>query len=178
MATFAVKNDFSEASPSGAQNGLLSGIKRCLVPPGTSRGAWYSGYSLPFGLLYTKFTWMHIFIHSSNYCVKNTSKCTKPGAHQFDGLLTKHVYRCLDRSNFKLWELSIPTAKRREPNKLLLCRRWKPLPTDWNAHFKTLMFLPGGVLPYITCTGICAAQRGRDFEAPDLERGIHFRGVF
>ena len=21
-------------------------------------------------------------------------------------------------------------------------------------------------------------QRGRDFEAPDLERGIHFRGVF
>ena len=35
----------------------------------------------------------------------------------------------------------------------------------------------GGVLPYITYTG-CAAQRGRDFEAPDLERGIHFRGVF
>ena len=24
---------------------------------------------------------------------------------------------------------------------------------------------------------VCAAQRGRDFEAPDLERGIHFRGV-
>ena len=23
-----------------------------------------------------------------------------------------------------------------------------------------------------------AAQRGRDFEAPDLERGIHFGGVF
>ena len=23
-----------------------------------------------------------------------------------------------------------------------------------------------------------AAQRSRDFEAPDLERGIHFRGVF
>ena len=23
-----------------------------------------------------------------------------------------------------------------------------------------------------------AAQRGRDFEAPNLERGIHFRGVF
>ena len=22
------------------------------------------------------------------------------------------------------------------------------------------------------------AQRGRDFEAPDFERGIHFRGVF
>ena len=25
---------------------------------------------------------------------------------------------------------------------------------------------------------ICAAQRDRDFEALDLERGIHFRGVF
>ena len=25
---------------------------------------------------------------------------------------------------------------------------------------------------------VCAAQRGRDFEAPDLERGIHFRSVF
>ena len=24
---------------------------------------------------------------------------------------------------------------------------------------------------------VCAAQRGRDFEAPDLERGIHFTGV-
>ena len=25
---------------------------------------------------------------------------------------------------------------------------------------------------------VCAAQRGRDFEAPDLERRIHFRGIF
>ena len=25
---------------------------------------------------------------------------------------------------------------------------------------------------------VCAGQRGRDFEASDLERGIHFRGVF
>ena len=25
---------------------------------------------------------------------------------------------------------------------------------------------------------VCAAQRGRDVEAPDLERGIHFRRVF
>ena len=25
---------------------------------------------------------------------------------------------------------------------------------------------------------VCAAQQGRDFEALDLERGIHFRGVF
>ena len=34
----------------------------------------------------------------------------------------------------------------------------------------------GGVLPYITYTGMCR-QRGRDFEAPDVERGIHLRGV-
>ena len=25
---------------------------------------------------------------------------------------------------------------------------------------------------------VCAAQRGRYFEAPDLERGIHYRGLF
>ena len=25
---------------------------------------------------------------------------------------------------------------------------------------------------------VCTAQRSRDFEAPDLERSIHFRGVF
>ena len=25
---------------------------------------------------------------------------------------------------------------------------------------------------------VCAAQRGREFEAPCLERGIHFRRVF
>ena len=38
---------------------------------------------------------------------------------------------------------------------------------------------PGGgrVLPYITYTGM-SAQGGRDFEAPDLERVIYFRGVF
>ena len=35
----------------------------------------------------------------------------------------------------------------------------------------------GGVLQYISYTGMCP-QRGRDFEAPDLERGIHFKGVF
>jgi len=34
-------------------------------------------------------------------------------------------------------------------------------------------FLPFDTLPI----RVCAAQRGRDFEAPDLERGIHFRGV-
>ena len=40
----------------------------------------------------------------------------------------------------------------------------------------SVLYIVRGVLPYITYT-VCAAQRGRDFEAPDLERGIHFRGV-
>ena len=36
---------------------------------------------------------------------------------------------------------------------------------------------PGGY-SHTLPTRVCAAHRGRDFEAPDLERGIHFRGVF
>ena len=36
---------------------------------------------------------------------------------------------------------------------------------------------PGGY-SHTLAIRVCAAQRGRDFEAPDLERGIHFRGVF
>ena len=36
----------------------------------------------------------------------------------------------------------------------------------------------GGGYSHTLPIRICAAQRGRDFEAPDLERGIHFRGVF
>ena len=44
---------------------------------------------------------------------------------------------------------------------------------------KQVISLPGGrgyshTLPI----RLSAAQWGRDFEAPDLERGIHFRGVF
>ena len=36
----------------------------------------------------------------------------------------------------------------------------------------------GGGYSHTLPTRVCAAQRGRDFEGPDLERGIHFRGVF
>ena len=35
----------------------------------------------------------------------------------------------------------------------------------------------GGGYSHTLPIRVCAAQRGRDFEAPDLERGIHFRGV-
>ena len=39
---------------------------------------------------------------------------------------------------------------------------------------------PGGGVPpsHTLPIRVCAAQWGRDFEALDLERGIHFRGVF
>ena len=37
---------------------------------------------------------------------------------------------------------------------------------------------PGGGYSHTLPIRVCAAQKGRDFEAPDLERGIHFRGVF
>ena len=36
----------------------------------------------------------------------------------------------------------------------------------------------GGWYSHTLPIRVCAAQRGRDFEAPDLERGIHFRCVF
>ena len=35
----------------------------------------------------------------------------------------------------------------------------------------------GGEYSHTLPVRVCAAQRGRDFEAPDLERGIHFRDV-
>ena len=36
----------------------------------------------------------------------------------------------------------------------------------------------GGGYSYTLPIWVCATQRGRHFEAPDLERGIHFRGAF
>ena len=42
----------------------------------------------------------------------------------------------------------------------------------------TLYATRGGGYSHTLPIRVYAAQRGRDFEAPDLERGIHFRGVF
>ena len=36
----------------------------------------------------------------------------------------------------------------------------------------------GGGYSHTVTIRLCAAQRGRNFEASGLERGIHFRGVF
>ena len=38
--------------------------------------------------------------------------------------------------------------------------------------------MAGGGYSHTLPIRVCAAQRGRDFEALDLERGIHFRGFF
>ena len=46
-----------------------------------------------------------------------------------------------------------------------------------NAERRMVSRFPGGY-SHTSPIRVCAAQRGRDFEAPDLERGIHFRGVF
>ena len=44
---------------------------------------------------------------------------------------------------------------------------------------EVLCYLPGGGgYSHTLFIRVCAAQRGRDFEAPDLERGTHFRGGF
>ena len=40
------------------------------------------------------------------------------------------------------------------------------------------MLFAGGGYSHTLFIRVCAAQRGRDFEASDLERGTHFRGVF
>ena len=42
----------------------------------------------------------------------------------------------------------------------------------------TIARVGGGGESHTLPIRVCAAQRGHDFEAPDLERGIHFRGIF
>ena len=42
----------------------------------------------------------------------------------------------------------------------------------------SLSFPRGGGYSHTLPIRVCVAQRGPDFEARDLEQGIHFRGVF
>ena len=47
------------------------------------------------------------------------------------------------------------------------------------TEFTSMTYARGGGTPSHTLLiRVCAAQRGRDFEAPGLERGIHFRRGF
>ena len=48
----------------------------------------------------------------------------------------------------------------------------------WGLNGAGFVPVGGGGYSHTLPTRVCAAQRGHDFEAPDLERGIHFRGVF
>ena len=46
------------------------------------------------------------------------------------------------------------------------------------SHLVLMVKARGGGYSHTLPIRVCAAQRGRNFEAPDLERGIHFRCVF
>ena len=55
----------------------------------------------------------------------------------------------------------------------------------WGSFAVLFAFVPspqsesrGGGYSHTLPILVCAAQRGRDFQAPDLEQDIHFRGVF
>ena len=45
-----------------------------------------------------------------------------------------------------------------------------PVTSDYKSRGR------GGGYSHTLPIRVCVAQRGRDFEAPDLERGIQFRG--
>ena len=62
--------------------------------------------------------------------------------------------------------------------KLTILKFWQ---TD-EATVTTFSLVPSALFPrgghsHTLPIRVCAAQRGRDFEAPGLERGIHFRGL-
>ena len=55
---------------------------------------------------------------------------------------------------------------------------WNSSNTTDNVVLQCLCLSGGGGKSHTLPIRVCAAQRGRDFEAVDFERGIHFRGVF
>ena len=76
---------------------------------------------------------------------------------------------------------SSSTPRRKKTTKSF-CKVWvsKLAESDKGSYYNQEKWLkdPGGGYSHTLPIRVCAAQRGRDFEAPDLERGIHFRGVF
>ena len=76
-----------------------------------------------------------------------------------------------------------------DPELNILLSKWLPPGgsiISTTAHYTTffgmevlhLITVRGGGYSHTLTIRVCAAQRGRDFEAPGLEWGIHFRGVF
>ena len=57
-------------------------------------------------------------------------------------------------------------------------RAFEFTPTHQTDTLADSRIQPRGGYSHTLPIRVCAAQRGRDFEAPGLERGIHFRGVF
>ena len=58
------------------------------------------------------------------------------------------------------------------------CLTYENIETSVIIFYNTELIPGGGGYSHTLPIRVCAAQRGRDFEAPDLERGIHFRGFF
>ena len=50
--------------------------------------------------------------------------------------------------------------------------------TFLHGNFFYMYMNLGGGYSHTLPIRVCAAQRDRDFEVSDLERGIHFRGIF
>ena len=75
-----------------------------------------------------------------------------------------------------------PPRTRSKPPSLEAFYYFPGILTDFNSlppASLSLVLLPGGyshTLPIRVRAAL--VERGRHFEAPDLERGIHFRGVF
>ena len=59
----------------------------------------------------------------------------------------------------------------------ILMKKWLQFITSEKESKKKSRGVCGGYSHTLPIR-LCAAQRGHDFEAPDLEWGIHFRGVF
>ena len=59
----------------------------------------------------------------------------------------------------------------------ILMKKWLQFITSEKESKKKSRGVCGGY-SHTLPIWLCAAQRGHDFEAPDLEWGIHFRGVF
>ena len=82
------------------------------------------------------------------------------------------IYRLLDRLKTQMSKACIDRS-----DSWIFQHKRRPRVTKYKKYI--LGSHPrGGGYSHTLPIQVCAAQRGRDFEAPDLERGIHFRGVF
>ena len=86
-----------------------------------------------------------------------------------------HKYDTLEKKRFMV------NLRQRKMFQIMICVR--PSPIYLLRGYVIATGLPArgegvGGYSHTLPIRVCAAQRGRDFEAPDLERGIHFRGVF